>query len=70
MESDPRCNGAPVQYTSLHIRVFGMRLWADGHTGWSAWKAIRKQHPKIAWLAAGYTVMLASIIVLGVLAQI
>jgi hypothetical protein len=70
MQSDMRPDGAPVQYTSLRIHLFGVRLWADGRTGWQAWKSIRRQHPHIAWLAAGYAAVLTLIVVLGVLAWV
>lgn len=55
-----------VQFTSLRISGFGIRVQADGRTGLEAWRIMRRRHPRVAWLAAGYAALLVLIVALWV----
>lgn len=57
----------PIQFTSIQISGFGIRVRADGRTGREAWRILRQRHPRVAWLAVGYTAVLALIVVLWAL---
>jgi hypothetical protein len=57
----------PAQYTSIHLSVFGVRLWADGRTGLEAWRVLYRQSP---WMAVGagafVALLVAMLVMLGV----
>ncbi|WP_282795044.1 hypothetical protein [Streptomyces sp. CC224B] len=57
MESEPYRGGAPIQSVSLSITVLGVHARVDGRTGWEAWRALRCQHPRLAWIIGGYSVL-------------
>ncbi|MCZ1012289.1 hypothetical protein [Streptomyces lydicus] len=42
--------GRHYSYASLSISGFGFRAWADGQSGWAAWRIMRREHPVVAWL--------------------
>ncbi|THA54205.1 hypothetical protein [Streptomyces sp. A1136] len=52
----------PVQYVALSISAFGFRSQADGHTGWAAWRRIRRSHPALAWAAAAHVAVLGGLV--------
>ncbi|CAL9614769.1 hypothetical protein SUDANB1_05704 [Streptomyces sp. enrichment culture] len=57
----------PAQYVSVDLRVFGVRLWADGHTGLEAWRVLYRQSPWMAVGVAGYVALLVgTLVMLGV----
>ncbi|GGX37851.1 hypothetical protein GCM10010353_61670 [Streptomyces chryseus] len=51
----------PAQYVALSISAFGVRAQADGHTGWVAWRRIRRSHPVLAWAAAAHVAVLGGL---------
>jgi hypothetical protein len=67
VEPEAHYDGAPIQHASVSITMFGVRMRADGRTGWEAWQALRRQYPALAWVAGGYVVLLVLAAVLLVL---
>ncbi|MEW2633316.1 hypothetical protein AB0903_17090 [Streptomyces sp. NPDC048389] len=55
--ADPR----PAQYVAVSISAFGFRAQADGHTGWAAWRRIRRSHPALAWAALAQVAVLTGL---------
>ncbi|MGW4883346.1 hypothetical protein [Streptomyces murinus] len=51
----------PAQITTLTVTALGIRARADGRTGWEAWRIIRRRHPRVAWAAGAYTLLLAGL---------
>ncbi|MFB6989596.1 MULTISPECIES: hypothetical protein [unclassified Streptomyces] len=43
----------PAQDVSLSISAFEIHVEADGHTGWAAWRRIRRSHPMLAQSGSG-----------------
>ncbi|MCX4550633.1 MULTISPECIES: hypothetical protein [unclassified Streptomyces] len=56
-------SGNPIQYAALSVSALGVRARADGHSGWAAWRAIRREHPSIAWVVPLYLIVLALLVV-------
>ena len=63
-KSRPQADPLQVQFTSLRISGFGIRAQTDGRTGLEAWRIMRRRHPRVVWLAAGYAALLALVAVL------
>jgi hypothetical protein len=63
-EPPPGSEAEPVQFTSINISAFGVRMRADGRTGWEAWKVLRKRHPWLMRVVAGYIGFLLLVVVL------
>lgn len=61
-KSRPPTDPLRVQFTSLQISGFGIRAQADGRTGLEAWRIMRRRHPRVVWLAAGYAALLVLIV--------
>jgi hypothetical protein len=63
-EPAPGAEAEPVQFTSISISAFGVRMRADGRTGWEAWKLLRKRHPWLVRVLAGYVGFLLLVVAL------
>ncbi|MEW2066617.1 hypothetical protein [Streptomyces sp. NPDC007346] len=48
-------------HVSIRIGLGGVRVRADGDTGWAAWQALGREHPRVAQAVALY---LAAVVVL------
>ncbi|PAZ16589.1 hypothetical protein CLM62_06465 [Streptomyces sp. SA15] len=47
-----------MEFTSLSVGAFVVRVRADGRTGREAWKLLRERHPWFAWGAIAYVTLL------------
>lgn len=52
-----------VQVVSVAIGVCGVRVRADGRTGRAAWRALRRDHPWVARVAALYVGVIGLLLV-------
>ncbi|MFJ4879974.1 hypothetical protein ACIP93_32870 [Streptomyces sp. NPDC088745] len=52
----------PVQYVSLEVRFFGLRLAADGRTGLAACRHLWARYPSLRWMAVTYAVSLTLLV--------
>ncbi|MFD3978220.1 hypothetical protein ACFWR6_06505 [Streptomyces griseus] len=59
-----------IRVVSLSFGLGGVRIRADGRTGWAAWRILRRDHPRVARAAAVYLVTVVSLLVVIVTAAV
>ncbi|MFF4755528.1 hypothetical protein ACWD5R_32130 [Streptomyces sp. NPDC002514] len=57
----------PASVVSISVTALGVRAEADGRTGREAWRIIHRRHPRLTAAAAGYGLLLGSLVVVAVI---
>ncbi|WP_435643344.1 hypothetical protein ACR9VJ_18020 [Streptomyces sp. H49] len=52
---------SPVQVVALSVTALGVHARVDGRSGREAWRIIRRRHPRVAWAAGAYGLLLAGL---------